>query len=357
MRQYREPYQKGKEIEYNEEPDLLDLMHFDKRQHSPTNRENGFRTGTISKVKSMEEGETPGGITDQNDQQVRDAAIEQFASKIKNAVSAKLMGKKINLKIKGHPDLVQQVTKLIKYEAEYLNAIMSGQASDTPALQKNKAIIEMEAKKLDRMLGTADFWPFKWGHKMKVDIKLLNEMMEEEIESTQEARKEPNDHEGRMAKSELRDMIKNGLVLYKLIGENDELPGWASSYITLASDYMHSVMEFMVEEQSSEDEPEETWHADFFWYVAIEVNVSKNKKINSIKTGDLLYYCPADLKENSHDIGIIYEIIELEIKRYKIYWNRSQMHDIYSEITLGAKLKKIISGKNMMYHIKHNEWK
>lgn len=94
---------------------------------------------------------------------------------------------------------------------------------------------------------------------MKIDIKLLNEMMEEELVAS-EARKEPDDHEGRMAKSELRDMIKNGLILYKLIGKDDELPGWASSYITLASDYMHSVMEFMVEEQngeSSDVEPEE----------------------------------------------------------------------------------------------------
>lgn len=89
---------------------------------------------------------------------------------------------------------------------------------------------------------------------MKVDKNVLFEMIDQELdelESTEEPRKEPHDHEGRMAKSELRDMIKNGLILYKLIGKDDELPGWASSYITLASDYMHSVMEFMVEEKQS----------------------------------------------------------------------------------------------------------
>ena len=91
---------------------------------------------------------------------------------------------------------------------------------------------------------------------MNVDAKLLFEMIEEELHKKEEARKEPNDHEGRMAKSELRDMIKNGLILYKLIGKDDELPGWASAYITLASDYMHSVMEYMVEENQS-DETEE----------------------------------------------------------------------------------------------------
>ncbi len=95
---------------------------------------------------------------------------------------------------------------------------------------------------------------------MKVDKNILFEMMDQELdelESSQEPRKEPYDHEGIMAKSELRDMIKNGLILYKLIGKDDELPGWASSYITLASDYMHSVMEFMVEEKQSGGQDEE----------------------------------------------------------------------------------------------------
>jgi hypothetical protein len=89
---------------------------------------------------------------------------------------------------------------------------------------------------------------------MKVNSKVLLEMIEQEMQATQEARKEPHDHEGRMAKSELRDMIKNGLILYKLIDKDDELPGWASSYITLASDYMHSVMEYMVEDEQNPEE-------------------------------------------------------------------------------------------------------
>lgn len=80
-----------------------------------------------------------------------------------------------------------------------------------------------------------------------------------------------------------------------------------------------------------------------------------HKKTDFIKTGDLLHYCPVDLKQENHDIGIIYEILDLDIKRYKIFWSRSQIYDIYSEVTLLSKLKKIISGKHMMYLIKHNE--
>lgn len=83
----------------------------------------------------------------------------------------------------------------------------------------------------------------------------------------------------------------------------------------------------------------------------------KNAKkfTDKIKIGDLLYYCPKDMHEQHHEIGIIYDILDLDIKRYKIFWNRSQIHDVYSEITLCSKLNTIISGKNMMYHIKQNE--
>lgn len=92
---------------------------------------------------------------------------------------------------------------------------------------------------------------------MKIDSKTLLEMIEQEIESIQEVRKEPHDHEGRMARGEIRNTIKNSLVLYKLIGKNDELPGWVSSYISLANDYINSVTQFMVEDQVDEDDEED----------------------------------------------------------------------------------------------------
>ena len=57
------------------------------------------------------------------------------------------------------------------------------------------------------------------------------------------------DHEASMAKAELRDMIKNGAALYNNIKEGQELPGWVSAYITLASDYIHSVYGWMEEEK------------------------------------------------------------------------------------------------------------
>lgn len=59
-----------------------------------------------------------------------------------------------------------------------------------------------------------------------------------------------DDHEASMAKAELRSLVGNAKALYPMIGHGDELPGWVSSYITLASDYMNSVAQYMKEQKS-----------------------------------------------------------------------------------------------------------
>lgn len=64
-----------------------------------------------------------------------------------------------------------------------------------------------------------------------------------------------HDHEGSMAKSEVKDMIKNAVDLYNMLGENDELPGWVSAYITLASDYIHSVTEHLAGTSPEQEMP------------------------------------------------------------------------------------------------------
>lgn len=58
------------------------------------------------------------------------------------------------------------------------------------------------------------------------------------------------DHEASMADSELKDMISNASKLQNLIQPGDELPGWVSAYISLAADYMHSVVEYMEGKQA-----------------------------------------------------------------------------------------------------------
>jgi hypothetical protein len=44
----------------------------------------------------------------------------------------------------------------------------------------------------------------------------------------------------------------NGAKAYKMIQPGTELPGWISAYITLASDYIHSITEYMTEKNNEE---------------------------------------------------------------------------------------------------------
>ena len=53
------------------------------------------------------------------------------------------------------------------------------------------------------------------------------------------------DHEAKMAKSELVNIAKNAMDLFKIIEEGDELDGWVSSYITISNDHINSVHEKM----------------------------------------------------------------------------------------------------------------
>jgi len=78
--------------------------------------------------------------------------------------------------------------------------------------------------------------------------KAVQKMVKEEMSNMLPAKE--HDHEAAMAKAELRAMITNGATLYKMIQEGQELSGWVSAYITLASDYINSVHEYMVEDQS-----------------------------------------------------------------------------------------------------------
>jgi hypothetical protein len=56
------------------------------------------------------------------------------------------------------------------------------------------------------------------------------------------------DHEGSMAHSEIRSLISNASKLEQVLKGNPELPGWVSAYITLASDYMNSVADYLVDQ-------------------------------------------------------------------------------------------------------------
>ena len=63
-----------------------------------------------------------------------------------------------------------------------------------------------------------------------------------------------DDHEASMARAELVQIAKNAIALAKIVHEGDDLPGWVSSYITLANDHLNSVHEHMAYESAKESD-------------------------------------------------------------------------------------------------------
>lgn len=63
------------------------------------------------------------------------------------------------------------------------------------------------------------------------------------------------DHEGYMAHSELKSLQSNASRLMNIIGDdNAELPGWVSTYISLAADYMNSVTDYLSAKEPEQEE-------------------------------------------------------------------------------------------------------
>ena len=62
-----------------------------------------------------------------------------------------------------------------------------------------------------------------------------------------------HDHEGKMAKSQLYRTSKMAHMIFQLIEDDDQLPGWVQSKITKASDYLESVFSYLDYEELDED--------------------------------------------------------------------------------------------------------
>ena len=56
---------------------------------------------------------------------------------------------------------------------------------------------------------------------------------------------EPGHEEGKMAKAQTYELMKDAEDVCRMIGEDDNLPEWLEAKITLASDYMNKVKDYM----------------------------------------------------------------------------------------------------------------
>jgi len=60
-----------------------------------------------------------------------------------------------------------------------------------------------------------------------------------------------DDHEGRMAKSDLKRLAEYSAKLFAMIDENEELDGWVQEKISIAADYIGSVYHYLDYEKTA----------------------------------------------------------------------------------------------------------
>jgi hypothetical protein len=85
---------------------------------------------------------------------------------------------------------------------------------------------------------------------MKITKQLLKEMVMQAMQDAPPPDKfgEP-DYEGGMARNELLNAAEQAAHLVQMMKESDQLPAWCQSKITLASDYIKTVHDYLMAEE------------------------------------------------------------------------------------------------------------
>jgi len=93
----------------------------------------------------------------------------------------------------------------------------------------------------------------------EISLEDAQASLESMTHTNEEVVTEEHDHEGRMAKHDLLKLTQYSAKLYKALEDNEQLPAWIQSKITLAADYIGTVKHYLEGEEvmDGEEAPEE----------------------------------------------------------------------------------------------------
>jgi hypothetical protein len=89
------------------------------------------------------------------------------------------------------------------------------------------------------------------------------------------------DYEGDMARGQLQSIINNAQKVHDMLEDNDNLPEWVQSKITLSEDYISTVANYMMSEIDEEVELDEGLQQTLRKYVPGYAKAQLNKKMNA----------------------------------------------------------------------------
>jgi hypothetical protein len=113
----------------------------------------------------------------------------------------------------------------------------------------------------------------------RMKIKVQEQMLDEKKDSD----KGEYDYEGQMARTQLQTILRNSEDLVDMIEDDENMPEWVQSKITLAQDYITTVRDYLQskEELGEETNLEEEGLKDACWkgYTAIGMKMKNGKKV------------------------------------------------------------------------------
>jgi hypothetical protein len=134
------------------------------------------------------------------------------------------------------------------------------------------------------------------------DKAIKKSMLEDEEYCEEET--DHDDPEGQMAQGDLRSAARNALLIDSLINESSDIPEWVQGKLTLASDYLNSVAQYM--QHSGEDRDmmfaEEMEGPDPCWkgYEMVGTKKKNGKEVPNCvkkKSSDNAESCDSDYSE------------------------------------------------------------
>ena len=174
---------------------------------------------------------------------------------------------KIKKNISNHPR-VQQALKTANEEVNKLEEVAGAEKrfqeyhNETAKLMKG--IHSALSKHYSAHENTAH-----WGH--VGDIRHIHDQLRDihdRLHEQGEYNKNPNkiseevDDEGKMAKGQLMRMVNQASALAQMMDDNKQLDGWVQSKLTMASDYLDSVHDYLMHNKQDVDEMEEEVELD-----------------------------------------------------------------------------------------------
>lgn len=166
-----------------------------------------------------------------------------------------------------------------------------------------------------------------------------------------EADKGEYDYEGDMAKSSLRTIIRNAQMMHDMLKEDENLPEWVASKVTLAEDYIVTAAQYMQSEMNEENSLDESEAGEYRHEDEQIRREAERKRKQQRKYAGHIYIQkrPGDPKySGTKEASASAHAVHIDGKKWKTFGSHSHASAVAKK--LEAKGKKVTVHKEEVEH-------